>query len=149
MFKKFKSNQYYALVVLVFSFIYVVLGFNMPEAFYSDPIGPNLWIKIVGAVLIIFSLILIIIPGDYQGDFPQLKQWLKVLPLLASISIYYFLLPISGFLITTMVLVAAIARFFGAKLLFCIIAAIIMVATSYFIFDFALKISLPTGTLWT
>ena len=147
-FKKPSSNQHYALVVLVASLVYGILGLMMEEGFFSDPVGPNLWIQGVAAILFVLSLLLLVFPTSFVGSFPSLQEWLLRIPFLLVIIAYSYALPLFGFAISTPILMALIGILFKARLVPAIVSGLLMTVGCFIVFDFALGISLPMGLLF-
>ena len=144
---KLNSNQHYAIIVLVFSLVYLKLGFDIKVSFFSGSIGPHHWVIGVASCLIALSLLLFFQPSTYLGNFPKINEWTQRIPFAIAIIVYANVLPYLGFLITTPLLMSAIGYWFQAKPIKALISAIVMTLSCYLLFTILLNISLPTG-LW-
>ena len=144
---RLQSNQYYALVILVLSLGYIVMGLSIEEGFYNDPVGPDVWVIGVGVCLVFLSLLLLFFPAGYIGSFPQAREIIKRIPFFMCVVLYSYALPFLGFIISTPLLMVCIGLIFRAKLVPAIISAVSMTAGCYLVFDVILDIALPSGLL--
>ncbi len=145
--KQLKSDQHYALVVLILSAVYFYLGFGIQDDFFSDPIGSAWWVKGVALALITLSLLLLVLPSQFVGAFPKLMEWWQRIPFILVVVLYAYALPSLGFFISTPILITLVSLLFNARLLLAILSSIVMTICCYIVFDLLLGISLPDGIL--
>ena len=76
------------------------------------------------------------------------KAYGKHALLLASSLVYLLVMPYTGFVIASVVFLTFLLMFFGhSKIGWCFLLSVVYVATIYFIFTVAFKISFPKGPL--
>lgn len=131
--------------MLVLSVVYFVLGTGIEDDFFTDPIGSGLWVKGIAVCLIILSLLLLVFPTHYTGQFPTIKEWLNRIPFALTTVLYALLLPLIGFFISTFLAVTAISLLFNARFVPALLSAAIMTIATYIVFDVLLGINLPAG----
>lgn len=104
------------------------------------PLMLGVIMSILGAVVLFKSLTIETEDGDPIGDI----AWRPLLVVVGSISIFAFLLPLAGMIITIPILIFAVS-FAGDefKLTGVLINAVVLTVASWFIFIFGLKLTIP------
>ncbi|GHC23719.1 tripartite tricarboxylate transporter TctB family protein [Aidingimonas halophila] len=118
------------------------LRLNVPISY--DPVGPKAFPLGLAILLAMLSLVLVFKPGE-DGQWPHRALTLKILLVLGVMLIYALLFTRLGFIITTLMTVAMLARIFDASWNRALITGVVMSVGSFFLFTDALGISLPGG----
>lgn len=143
------ETKYYAVGIAVFAALFIWAGYQIPEGFFSDPIGPSGWSVGVGICLLVLAILLFFEKSDIAVEgFPLWQEWRLRLPFIIIIYIYGIVLTSIGFFLATPPMVALIARIFGATWKQASITGICLTLGCYLIFDVLLGISLPIGGIF-
>ncbi|MCW4150347.1 tripartite tricarboxylate transporter TctB family protein [Vreelandella janggokensis] len=115
--------------------------------FSYEPVGPKAFPLGLSILLTLLSLVMILRPGD-NGSWPHKTLALRLLLVLVLLLVYAVLFRQLGFIVSSMLVVTALARLFDATWGKALITGIIMSIVGYFLFTAALGISLPSGYLF-
>lgn len=117
---------------------------QLQVTFSYEPVGPKAFPMVLSAVLAALSLVLVFRPGE-NGEWPEKRVVLKLLAVLAVLLVYALLFTRLGFIVTTFLTVASLARLFDAPWIKALVAGVLMTLGSYYLFTQGLGISLPGG----
>ncbi|QPL45869.1 tripartite tricarboxylate transporter TctB family protein [Halomonas sp. A40-4] len=115
--------------------------------FSYEPVGPKAFPLGLSILLTLLSLVMILRPGD-NGSWPHKTLALRLLLVLVLLLVYAVLFRQLGFIVSSMLVVTALARLFDATWGKALITGIVMSIVGYFLFTAALGISLPSGYLF-
>lgn len=115
--------------------------------FSSDPLGPRFFPYVLGGLLVVLGLLYLRSPGGGSA-IPQrqilLRQGFLLLVTVLAVLSY----PLVGFLPASVILIAIVARLFGASLLQAVLTGVIQAVLFWGLFGPLLGTHLPTGSLW-
>lgn len=122
-----------------------VQAINLEVPFSYEPVGPRAFPLGLAILLAGLSLVLVFKPGA-DGHWPHKALTLRLLLVLGLLLAYAMLFTRLGFISTSLLVVAALARLFGASNGKALITGVLLSAGSYVLFTEGLGIALPTGT---
>jgi len=154
-----QSNLITGAAGLFFSLAYIRFAGGIEDSLLADAVGASGVPIFVGALMAVASVLLLVkgllqkptpawpedTPERAQADAPQHPHRLA-LGLLSILSIYLVLLPWLGYVISIGLLSAAVAWFAGGRA-FKVLWGLMLITgpLMWFLFDFALKVKMPTG----
>lgn len=115
--------------------------------FASDPLGPSSFPLLLAALLALSSIYLIVRPGP-EPDWPQGRTLVHQIAAVIVLCAYAFALEPIGFLPGTFAAITVIAMQLGAGYRAALALGIGGSLVLYGVFDLALGLSLPMGTLF-
>ncbi|MCO7248045.1 tripartite tricarboxylate transporter TctB family protein [Halomonas sp. Mc5H-6] len=124
-----------------------VQAIQLEMPFSYEPVGPKAFPLGLSILLTLLSLVMILRPGD-NGSWPHKALALRLLLVLVLLLVYAVLFRQLGFIVSSMLVVTALARLFDATWGKALITGIVMSIVGYFLFTAALGISLPSGYLF-
>ncbi|WP_028975189.1 tripartite tricarboxylate transporter TctB family protein [Spirochaeta cellobiosiphila] len=142
---------------LILGIFVFAMSFTFKQTLISDNyLGAAFFPRLVSVVLSVLSIALIISSAkvylaDSAGenqvakDIFHLSKLKNPLIIMAFLMVYYFLVRVTGFCITSTLLFTAILFVIGVKKVSYYISAPIFVGVVYFIFRFLFLVQLPTG----
>lgn len=135
-------------VVLLALALFLAWGaWQMQVPFAYDPLGPKAFPLGVAALLAVLSLVLMIRPGPVTG-LPRGATALKLLGVLGILALYAVMFTRLGYLVSSVMAMAVLARVFGASWVKAIVTGVVLALVSYGVFVYALNIVLPSGIWW-
>lgn len=136
-------------LVLLALALFVAWGaWQMQVPFAYDPLGPTAFPLGVAALLAVLSLVLMIRPGSVSG-LPRGTTALKLTGVLAILALYGVMFTRLGYLVSSVIAMAVLARVFGASWLKAGVAGVVLALGSYGVFVYGLNIVLPSGIWWS
>lgn len=124
-----------------------VQAVQLEMPFSYEPVGPKAFPLGLSILLTLLSLVMILRPGD-NGSWPHKALALRLLLVLVLLLVYAVLFTQLGFIVSSLLVVTALARLFDAPWGKALITGIVMSIVGYFLFTAALGISLPSGYLF-
>ncbi|OAZ93519.1 tripartite tricarboxylate transporter TctB family protein [Halomonas sp. G11] len=124
-----------------------VQAIQLEMPFSYEPVGPKAFPLGLSILLTLLSLVMIFRPGD-NGSWPHKALALRLLLVLVLLLVYAVLFRQLGFIVSSLLVVTALARLFDATWGKALITGIVMSIVGYFLFTAALGISLPSGYLF-
>lgn len=115
--------------------------------FSYEPVGPKAFPLGLSILLTLLSLVMVLKPGN-NGSWPHKALALRLLLVLVLLLVYAVLFTQLGFIVSSLLVVTALARLFDATWSKALITGIVMSIVGYFLFTAALGISLPSGYLF-
>lgn len=117
--------------------------------FVTDPIGPRALPWLASAILALGGAILCLRPGP-EPDWPPAgpARW-SIAATLASFALYAILIGPLGFVLATTLLMTALARVFGGRLVTGLVAGAAFSGVLWLLFVTGLGVPLPIGILFT
>ncbi|WP_020677511.1 tripartite tricarboxylate transporter TctB family protein [Geopsychrobacter electrodiphilus] len=140
------SDRIFGVLLLLLAADYSWTARGFDPGFMADPLGPQTFPYLLGAVLAVTALYLLLRPDPtaHWPDLPRLLQLgLVILVLLAYASLLEWL----GFLIATLLTVTMLGWRLGASLRTAILTGIGVSLVVYGLFDIVLELPLPAGLL--
>ena len=139
------SDRLTGLVLLALAVAYGVTASGF-ETRFGDPLGPAIFPLVLAIPLGLFSLYLIVRPDpepDWARGRPLLKQALTLIVFVA----YAYLLEPLGFIVATLLGVAALGWLLGARLWQSAAAGLGIALVLFLLFNSLLGLPLPAGVL--
>ncbi|MEG3079362.1 tripartite tricarboxylate transporter TctB family protein [Halomonas sp. 5021] len=124
-----------------------VQAIQLEMPFSYEPVGPKAFPLGLSILLTLLSLVMILRPGD-NGSWPHKALALRLLLVLVLLLVYAVLFRQLGFIVSSLLVVTALARLFDATWGKALITGVVMSIVGYFLFTAALGISLPSGYLF-
>ncbi|MGM0823415.1 MAG: tripartite tricarboxylate transporter TctB family protein [Pseudomonadota bacterium] len=141
---KIAADRLLGLALIGLAVFVAVQAINLEVPFNYEPVGPRAFPLGLSILLAALSLVLVLKPGA-DGQWPHKALALKLLLVLGLLVVYTMLFTRLGFIPTTFVVVAALARLFEATWGKAMVTGAVMAVGSFLLFTEALGISLPTG----
>lgn len=139
------ADRLLGLVLIGLAAFVAVQAINLEVPFSYEPVGPRAFPLGLAILLAGLSLPLVFRPGA-DGHWPNRALGLRLLLVLALLLAYAMLFTRLGFIPTSLLVVAALARLFGATWGKALITGVLLAAGSYVLFTEGLGIALPAGT---
>ena len=139
------ADRLLGLVLIGLAAFVAVQAINLEVPFSYEPVGPRAFPLGLSILLAGLSLVLVVKPGA-DGHWPHKALTLRLLLVLGLLLAYAMLFTRLGFIPTSLLVVAALARLFGASGVKALITGVLLSAGSYVLFTEGLGIALPTGT---
>jgi putative tricarboxylic transport membrane protein len=117
-------------------------------SFPTDPLGPRAFPLLSAALLLIAALGVARRPGP-PPPWPERATLRRQAVMVALLGSYALLVGPIGFLPTTTLVLAGLARLFGARTLPGVLAAVLMTAGLWALFGLVLGMPLPVGSLFS
>ncbi|MCK2184665.1 tripartite tricarboxylate transporter TctB family protein [Halomonas getboli] len=122
-----------------------VQSLQLQVPFSYEPVGPKAFPLGLAALLAVLSLVLVFKPGE-DGEWPAPALALRLLGVLGLLLAYALLFTRLGFMPSSFLVVAALARLFGASWPKALVTGVLLAAGSDVLFTAGLDIGLPGGT---
>ena len=146
--KEFLTDRISGIVLLLIAIWYVWEGSRLEPFMIADNLGPSRFPVILGSLLGVLSIVLILRP-EPLNDWPtEQAAWVKMGLILASILIYAQLIVPLEFLVSTTLVMIALALVFGGPPLKVVLSCSAFSIFIFWLFSSVLKLGLPTGTIF-
>lgn len=139
------GDRGFGLVLLALALFVAYGAWQMHVPFAYDPLGPRAFPLLLSAALAVMSIVMIVRPAPGTG-LPRGATALKLASVLAVLVLYAVLFTRAGYLITTVVAMAVLARIFGASWIKAALTGAVLAFGSYGLFVYGLDIVLPIGS---
>ena len=139
------ADRLLGIVLIGLAAFVAVQAINLEVPFSYEPVGPRAFPLGLSILLAGLSLVLVVRPGA-DGHWPHKALALRLLLVLGLLLAYAMLFTRLGFIPTSLLVVAALARLFGASVGKALITGVLLSAGSYVLFTEGLGIALPAGT---
>ncbi|KQU25873.1 MULTISPECIES: tripartite tricarboxylate transporter TctB family protein [Peribacillus] len=131
----------------------IVGGIALSEAVRLYPmrtgplIGDHTMPGVIGGLMILFGLLIFIVKGEiFKTEYPNSKTMRRMLLTLCLLFIYWFLLGILGYTITTLLVSTGLFKVIGNySIIKSLIFGILLTLVLYLLFIFWLGMPFPTG----
>ncbi len=141
------ADRFFAACLLLVTLGYAALAFFVIEApFQYDPLGPESWPRILGAVMLV-CLVLVLVRPDIDHFDVDRPSWMRLAAVLALLVAYAALFEPLGFIISTALFSLAVSRLLGAGWLPAAAFGVGMGVGGYLICVGLLGLNLPAGPL--
>jgi len=135
------------LLLLLLAIAYGILGSGFESDFITDPLGPTAFPVMLALLLGTFSLYLLVRP-DPEPAWHGAAVWRRQLYALVSLIVYAVALEFLGFIASSVVLMAFLARLMGADLRHTATTGVGATVLLYFLFNNFLGLPLPAGEIF-
>lgn len=135
------SDRIFGLVCLTISLLYIAASFQIQTSFLSDPVGPKAFPILIGAVAAICSAFIVIKP-DPDPAWPKIRIFGALAIAVIALIAYSYLLKPLGFIMPTALVAGILSYQINPKKITAIAAGLGLSIGLYFIFKFALGLSL-------
>jgi putative tricarboxylic transport membrane protein len=140
------NNRTLGAVALLMAAVLAIFGWGLVAPFAYEPVGPRAFPMITAVLIGICGLVLLIRGGGEAEPVGDRTLW-SLLILMATLFIYALAFERLGYVLSTLVMSAVVARLFGASWVQAGISGVILSVGSYLLFDHGLDVVLPTGIL--
>jgi putative tricarboxylic transport membrane protein len=143
-----RARRIFSIVLLIFGAVVVISSFWLDKSFISYDIGPAIYPRILGVIVILLSVMMFIRPAQ-DGEPEKIRVFgKKFFLIIIPMMIYILMLKPVGFIVSTMLAMILMIRAMGEKRIFNIVLyATITPVVLYFMFSFLLHVPLPKGIL--
>lgn len=141
---KIAADRVLGIALIGLAAFIAVQAVQLEMPFSYEPVGPKAFPVGLSILLTVLSLVMIFRPGP-NGQWPHKALALKLLLVLVLLLAYAVLFTQLGFIVSSLLVVTALARLFDATWGKALITGVIMSVIGYFLFTTALGISLPSG----
>ncbi len=131
---------------LALACFYIWAATIIPDSFMADAVGPRTFPIIIGAIIIICSVVFILRP-DPEPQWPAISNLLEIAGAVAVMAVYAKLLPELGFVISTVFATTYLTWRLGSPILGSIITGVATSVGIYVVFRLILGLSLARGPL--
>lgn len=140
------SDRLFGVFGLALGAFYIWAASIIPDSFMSDVVGPRAFPYIVGAVILICSVVFILSP-DEEPEWPALHSFAEIVFAGAVMLVYGWALPEFGFVISTVFATAYLTWRLGTQPLWALVTGVGTSAGIYVVFHLILGLSLAKGPL--
>jgi len=140
------SDRIFGGLALLLAIVYSWTARGFDPGLISDPLGPQTFPYLLGAVLAITALALLLRP-DPPPHWPDVRHLLQMGIIVAVLVAYAALLERLGFIVGTTLAAALIGRRLGASWRTALLTGIGVALVVYGLFDKILELPLPPGLL--
>jgi putative tricarboxylic transport membrane protein len=143
-------DRIFAAVWLALTVVFAVVARTYEAQFSYEPIGPRAFPLLLAGVSLACSAWLLLRPKSIAETLAGLPPGglAKALTLIAGLFAYAFLFEIVGFPLATLLVTLVVGRLFGGSWWKCAVAGVALGVGLYLLFDRALDVTLPLGSLW-
>lgn len=138
------SDRIFGGIGLALAVFYIWAASIIPDSFMSDVIGPRTFPYIIGAILVITSLVFIAKP-DAAPDWPALRQLGEIIFAAAVLLAYCIALPEVGFVAATVLATAYLTWRLGSHPGWSLVTGLATAVGIYVVFHLVLGLSLARG----
>jgi putative tricarboxylic transport membrane protein len=141
------SDRVFAAILLLVTLGYAALAFFVIEApFQYDPLGPESWPRILGAVMLVCLVLILARPKVDHFDVDR-PSWVRLAAVLALLVAYAALFEPLGFIISTALFSLVTSRLLGAGWAGAAVFGVAMGLGGYLLCAVLLDLNLPAGPL--
>lgn len=138
------SDRIFGLVGLLLGAFYLWAASIIPDSFMTDVVGPRAFPYIVGAILVLCSVVFILRP-DPEPRWPLLRDFAEIVFAGAVMFLYAWALPEVGFLVSTVFATAYLTWRLGTQPLWSLVTGVATSGGIYIVFHLILGLSLAKG----
>lgn len=103
-----KSDRIFGLVVVLVALAYVASATQVQTSFLSDPVGPQAFPMMVGAIAALCGAVMVLRP-DEEPEWPEMRTFGALLVSVIALVIYAYSLKPMGFLIPTAIIASILS----------------------------------------
>ena len=138
------SDRILGIVGLALAAFYIWAATIIPESFMTDEIGPKTFPIIIGSIIAVCSLVFIFRP-DPEPSWPVFSNFVEIVIAAAVMLFYAMMLPVVGFVISTIFATAYLTWRLGSTVIGSLITGVLTSIGIYVVFRLILGLSLATG----
>lgn len=138
------SDRVFGGVGIALALFFIWQATRIEVSFLSDPVGPQVFPIIIGAVLAISGAVIALKP-DPAPNWPGLARLAEIAMAVASMVAYALLLPTLGFVISTALASAYLTWRLGTRPVWAVVSGVATSAGIYIVFHLILGLSLARG----
>lgn len=138
------SDRIFGVFGLVLGAFYIWAASIIPDSFMTDVVGPRAFPYIVGAIILICSVIFVLRP-DAEPVWPAMRDFAEIVFAGAVLFLYAWSLPQLGFLVSTAFATAYLTWRLGTAPLWSLVVGIATSGGIYIVFKLILGLSLAKG----
>lgn len=138
------SDRIFGSVVIALSFLMAWATTLIEESFIQDPLGPKAFPMVIAIIMGISGIVMILKPDDE----PQWPRLIKLAELVATVGVmitYAQLLPVAGFVVSTVFATAFLCWRLGATPRQSAIGGLLIAVGIYAVFQHVLGLHLAKG----
>jgi len=141
------SDRLFSAFLALIGIYYGFLSTKIEPPFSYDPLGPRPIPFFLAALLVLFSLLLMIRPR--RSNLPRATISVRISWLLATLLFYQLSWTYLGFLLSTTLSLYFVSRLFHCTWMQGLMTALILSVLCYGVFHFLLDAQLPLGSVFT
>jgi putative tricarboxylic transport membrane protein len=138
------SDRIFGGIGLLLAAFYIWAASIIELSFISDPVGPKIFPYIIAGLFGVASLAIILRP-DAPPKWPSMTRLAELSAGVAVMVAYVYLLPVVGFVLSTVIASAYLSWRLGASPLAACAAGVSISGGIYLVFHLVLGLSLATG----
>lgn len=138
------SDRIFGGIVLTVALLMMWATTLIEESFIQDPLGPKAFPLLIAVVMAITAVVMILKP-DADPEWPGLHKLLELVATLGMLVAYAQLLPIAGFVLSTIFITAFLCWRLGANTRQSIQGGVITSLGVYGLFQHVLGLNLAQG----
>lgn len=140
------SDRIFGVIGLVIALIYAWQASIIEESFLSDVVGPKVFPYLIATVMGLASVFFVLRPDD-DPVWPKFGKLLEIGMATIVLLVYAELLPVLGFVISTIFATAYLAWRLGSTPLMSLVSGVFTALGIYTVFRLILGLSLARGPL--
>lgn len=140
------NNRTLGAMALLMAAVLAIFGWGLVAPISYEPVGPRAFPMITAVLIGVCGIILLIQGGGVAEPIGRRTLW-SLLILMATLFVYALAFERLGYVLSTLVMSAVVARLFGANWVQAGLSGLILSVGSYLLFDHGLDVVLPTGVL--
>jgi putative tricarboxylic transport membrane protein len=138
------SDRIFGGIVLTVSLLMMWATTLIEESFIQDPLGPKAFPMVIAVVMAISAVAMSIKP-DANPEWPGLKKLVELVATLGMLVAYAQLLPVAGFVVSTMLVTAFLCWRLGASPRQSAQGGVLIALGVYGLFQHVLGLNLAQG----
>ena len=138
------SDRIFGSAVMVLSGLIVWAASLIEESFIQDPLGPKAFPVVIAAIMGLAGLVMVARP-DAEPHWPGLVKLAELVATLGVLAAYAQLLPLAGFVLSTMVATAFLCWRLGATPRQSLTGGVAIAVGIYLLFQHLLGLNLAKG----
>ncbi len=138
------SDRIFGGAVLVLALLMLWATTLIQESFIQDPLGPKGFPYVIATVMALSGIVIFFKP-DKEPEWPTLVKLAELTATIGVLIVYAQMLPIAGFVLSTMVATAFLCWRLGANLRQLTLGGIFIALGLYVLFQFVLGLNLAKG----
>lgn len=140
------NNRTLGALALLMALVLAGFGWGLVAPFAYEPVGPRVFPLITATLIAVCGLILIVRGGGHAEPVSG-PTTLGLAFLVLTLLVYAMVFVRLGYVPSTLLMAAVVARVFGAAWWQAVMTATVLAVGSYLLFDHGLDVVLPTGIL--
>jgi len=141
------ADRFFGVFLLAIAAVFGGLGWGIQAPFSYDPLGPRPYPLLLAGVLAVLALWMIFKPQEVR--LPANQVLARGGMLIATLVFYQLTFRWLGFMFSTVLCVALLARMFRGSWRQGLVSGVALALACYGLFNYVLEIPLPLGTIFS